>query len=291
MNSQLNIDLQAFVKRVYDSLLYNSTFYNFLNENYIGAVRQTGAPIIEVIKTTPMSVNVRQTAEIQSALAPALSTYSSVKVDLTELPMDYSIRVPVTVVGSDITNALQDVIDLKDSAIAKQIDTYGYAKLKGSVTQAFQWNPANQQGYIDALNTLRAKLFNKDVYGGYRLGLDALEYANYVSALTSILKFETMAGVEGVDRGIIARAYGVDAFEINSNYVNPVVADHSETVKGYFFNSVAVVGDTFFDSFVQYNGNYPGFPGYYVIEGNMMFGADVVRGDAIIKLQSESVSS
>lgn len=291
MNSQLNIDLQAFVKRVYDSLLYNSTFYNFLNENYIGAVRQTGAPIIEVIKTTPMSVNVRETAEIQSALAPTLSTYSSVKVDLTELPMDYSIRVPVTVVGSDITNALQDVIDLKDSAIAKQIDTYGYAKLKGSVTQAFQWNPANQQGYIDALNTLRAKLFNKDVYGGYRLGLDALEYANYVSALTSILKFETMAGVEGVDRGIIARAYGVDAFEINSNYVNPVVADHSETVKGYFFNSVAVVGDTFFDSFVQYNGNYPGFPGYYVIEGNMMFGADVVRGDAIIKLQSESVSS
>lgn len=291
MNSQLNIDLQAFVKRVYDSLLYNSTFFNFLNENYIGKVRQTGAPIIEVIKTTPMSVNVRQTAEIQSALAPALSTYSSVKVDLTELPMDYSIRVPVTVVGSDITNALQDVIDLKDSAIAKQIDTYGYAKLKGSVTQAFQWNPANQQGYIDALNTLRATLFNKDVYGGYRLGLDALEYANYVSALTSILKFETMAGVEGVDRGIIARAYGVDAFEINSNYVNPVVADHSETVKGYFFNSVAVVGDTFFDSFVQYNGNYPGFPGYYVIEGNMMFGADVVRGDAIIKLQSESVSS
>lgn len=291
MNSQLNIDLQAFVKRVYDSLLYNSTFFNFLNENYIGEVRQTGAPIIEVIKTTPMSVNVRQTAEIQSALAPALSTYSSVKVDLTELPMDYSIRVPVTVVGSDITNALQDVIDLKDSAIAKQIDTYGYAKLKGSVTQAFQWNPANQQGYIDALNTLRATLFNKDVYGGYRLGLDALEYANYVSALTSILKFETMAGVEGVDRGIIARAYGVDAFEINSNYVNPVVADHSETVKGYFFNSVAVVGDTFFDSFVQYNGNYPGFPGYYVIEGNMMFGADVVRDDAIIKLQSESVSS
>lgn len=291
MNSQLNIDLQAFVKRVYDSLLYNSTFFNFLNENYIGEVRQTGAPIIEVIKTTPMSVNVRETVEIQSALAPALSTYSSVKVDLTELPMDYSIRVPVTVVGSDITNALQDVIDLKDSAIAKQIDTYGYAKLKGSVTQAFQWNPANQQGYIDALNTLRATLFNKDVYGGYRLGLDALEYANYVSALTSILKFETMAGVEGVDRGIIARAYGVDAFEINSNYINPVVADHSETVKGYFFNSVAVVGDTFFDSFVQYNGNYPGFPGYYVIEGNMMFGADVVRGDAIIKLQSESVSS
>ena len=291
MNSQLSIDLQAFVKRVYDSLLYNSTFYNFLNENYIGAVRQTGAPIIEVIKTAPVSVNTRQTAEIQSALAPALSTYSSVKVDLTELAMDYSVRVPVSVVGSDITNALQDVIDLKDSAVAKAIDTYGYAKLKAGVTQAFQWNPANQQGYIDALNTLRAKLFNKDVYGGYRLGLDALEYANYVSALTSILKFETMSGVEGVDRGTVARAYGIDAFEINSNYVNPVVADHSETVKGYFFNSIAVVGDTFFGAFTQWNGDYPGFPGYFVIEGNMLFGAEVVRGDAIIKLQSESVSS
>jgi hypothetical protein len=29
MNSELNIDLQSFVKRVYFSLLYNSTFYNF----------------------------------------------------------------------------------------------------------------------------------------------------------------------------------------------------------------------------------------------------------------------
>lgn len=290
MNSELNIDLQAFVKRVYDSLLYNSTFYNFLNENYIGEIRQTGAPIIEVIKTTPVSVNVRSTAEIQSALAPALSTYSSVKVDLTELPMDYSIRVPVSVVGSDITNAIQDVVDLKDSAIAKQIDAYGYAMLKGGATQAFQWAPANQQGYIDALNTLRAKLFNKDVYGDYRIGLDALEYANYVSALTSILKYETLQGVEGVDRGIVARAYGIDAFEINSNYVNPTVDGHAETVKGYFFNSSAVAGDTFFDSFVQWNGNYPGFPGYYVIEGNMMFGAKIIDANRIIKLQSEAVS-
>lgn len=290
MNSELNIDLQAFVKRVYDSLLYNSTFYNFLNENYIGEIRQTGAPIIEVIKTTPVSVNVRSTAEIQSALAPALSTYSSVKVDLTDLPMDYSIRVPVSVVGSDITNAIQDVVDLKDSAIAKQIDAYGYAMLKGGATQAFQWAPANQQGYIDALNTLRAKLFNKDVYGDYRIGLDALEYANYVSALTSILKYETLQGVEGVDRGIVARAYGIDAFEINSNYINPTVEGHAETVKGYFFNSSAVAGDTFFDSFVQWNGNYPGFPGYYVIEGNMMFGAKIIDANRIIKLQSEAVS-
>ena len=58
----------------------------------------------------------------------------------------------------------------------------------------------------------------------------------------------------------------------------------------YFFNSTAVAGDTFFNSFVQYNGNYPGFPGYFVIEGNMMFGASIIDGNRIIKLQSEAVS-
>jgi hypothetical protein len=205
--------------------------------------------------------------------------------------MDYSLRVPVTVVGSDITNALQDAIDQKDSAIAKQIDTYGYALLKGAVTNAKQWAPSNAGDTIKLLNECRARLFNNDVYGDYRIGLGATQYAAYVTDLTSVLKYETLQGVEGVDRGTIARAYGVDAFEINDNYINPSVDGHSETVVGYFFNPVAVVGDTFFDSFVQYNGNYPGFPGYYVMEGNMMFGAKVVRGEAIIKLQSGAVSS
>lgn len=290
MYSELGIDLQAFVKRIYYSILYNSTFYKFLNENYIGEVRTTGAPIIEVLKSNTVSVNVRSTAEIESALTPALTTYGSVKVDLTELAMDYSLRVPVTIVGSDITNAIQDAADQKDSAIAKQIDTYGFTKLKAGVSNAFQWAPSTTQDVIDNLNTLRATLFNNDINDGYRLGLEAMAYAFYVSALTSVLKYETMQGVEGVDRGIIARAYGIDAFEINSNYIDPVVADHAETVKGYFFNSVAVVGDSFFNSFAQYNGNYPGFPGYFVIEGNQMFGAAVVRPEAIIKLQSEAVS-
>lgn len=36
MYEELNLDLQAFAKRVYDSILYQSTFYNFLNPNYIG---------------------------------------------------------------------------------------------------------------------------------------------------------------------------------------------------------------------------------------------------------------
>ena len=291
MNGELGIDLQAFVKRVYYSLLYNSTFYNFLNENYRGEIRQTGAPIIEVIKSNAVSVNVRSTAEIQSGLTPTLTTYGSVKVDLTELAMDYSLRVPVAVMGSDITNALQDAIDQKDSAIAKQIDTYGYGVLKGNVSTAKQWNPSNAGDTIKLLNECRATLFNSDVYGDYRIGLGATQYAAYVTDLTSVLKYETLAGVEGVDRGIIARAYGVDAFEINDNYINPTVDGHAETVVGYFFNPVAVVGDTFFGSFVQYNGNYPGFPGYFCIEGNVMFGAKVVRGEAIIKLQSGAVSS
>ena len=56
---------------------------------------------------------------------------------------------------------------------------------------------------------------------------------------------------------------------------------------GYFYNPLAVVGDTFFDSFVEYNGNYPGFPGYYVMEGNIMFGAKVVEPNAILKLVEE----
>lgn len=291
MNAELNIDLQAFVKRTYFALLYNSTFYNFLNENYIGEVRQTGAPIIEVIKSNAVSVNVRSTAEIANALTPSLVTYGSVKVDLTDLPIDYSLRVPVAVMGSNITNALQDAIDQKDSAVAKQIDTYGYALLKGAVTTAKQWNPSTAGDTIKLLNECRARLFNADVYGDYRLGLGATQYAAYVTDLTSVLKYETLAGVEGVDRGIIARAYGVDAFEINDNYINPSVNGHSETVVGYFFNPVAVVGDSFFDAFVQYNGNYPGFPGYFVIEGNILFGAKVVRGEAIIKLQSGAVSS
>lgn len=291
MNSELSIDLQSFVKRTYFALLYNSTFYKVLNENYIGELRQTGAPIIEVMKSNTVSVNVRSTAEIATGLTPALTTYASVKVDLTELPMDYSLRVPVAVMGSNVTNALQDAIDQKDSAVAKRIDTYGYGILKGNVTNAKQWNPSNAGDTIKLLNECRATLFNNDVYGDYRIGLGATQYAAYVTDLTSVLKYETLAGVEGVDRGIVARAYGVDAFEINDNYIDPTVDGHAETVVGYFFNPVAVVGDAFFDSFVQFNGNYPGFPGYYVIEGNILFGAKVVRPEAIIKLQSGAVSS
>lgn len=278
MYAEVNLDLQAFAKRVYDSILYQSTFYKFLNTNYIGELRQTGSPVIEIAKTNALSVNVRATKEIQSGLTPALTTYTHTMVDLTELPMDYSIRVPLVVSGSDITNAIQDAADLEDSAIAKQIDTYGYGKLAAASMDEFEWNPTTSDDYIKLLNSLRAKLFNKDITGDYRIGLGATEYANYVSALTSVLKYETMSGREGVDMGIIAVAYGISAFEINDNVLDGTI--------GYFFNPIAVVGDTFFSAFVQHN-SPQGYPGYYVLEGNQMFGAEVVRPEAIVRLVEE----
>ena len=274
-----SLDLQAVAKRIYYSLIYRSTFYKFLNERYIGELRNAGTPMIEILKSGEATVNVRETKEITSALTPGMLGYSSIKVDLTELPMDYSIRIPVLVAGTNFTNTLEDAMDKKDQAVAKQIDTYGFGVLASGVTNEAEWNPATQDDYISLLNSLKATLFNNNVYDDYRLGLGATEYGNLVSALTTILKYETMTGVEGVDRGTIARAYGVDIFQINDSMLTDV--------KGYFFNPIAVVGDSFFDSFVEYNNNYPGFPGYFVIEGNIMFGAKVVEPNAIIKLVEE----
>ena len=279
MFDEIKLDLQAFAKRVYDSILYQSTFYNFLNPNYIGTLRQTGAPVIEIAKTDALSVNVRQTKEIQNRLNPALTTYTHTMVDLTELNMDYSIRVPLMVTGSDITNAIQDAADLEDAAIAKQIDLYGYGKLETATMDEFEWDPATQQDYINNLTALKATLFNKNVVGEYRLGLGAIEYGKLVSALTSILKFETPTGVRGVVMGEVASAYGIDAiFAINDNVL--------DDEKGYFFNPIAVVGDTFFSAFVQHT-SPQGFPGYYVLEGTQSFGAAVVRPEAILRLVEE----
>lgn len=275
-----SLDLQSVAKRIYQSLLYNSQFYKFLNPNYIGELRNAGTPMIEILKSGDATVNVRQTKEIVNALTPGLLGYSSQKVDLTELPMDYSIRIPVLVSGTNFINTLEDAMEKKDQAVATQIDTYGFGTvLANGVTEEGLWNPSTQQDYIDALNNLKATLFNNNVYSDYRLGLAATEHAKLVSALTSILKFETEVGVKGVDMGVVDEAYGVQIFAINDTML--------EGVKGYFYNPLAVVGDSFFDSFVEYNNNYPGFPGYYVMEGNIMFGAKVVEPNAIIKLVEE----
>lgn len=278
MFEELNLDLQAFARRVYDSILYQSTFYNFLNMNYIGELRQTGAPVIEVIKTDALEVNVRETKEIQTALDPALTTYTHTLVDLTQLNMDYAIRVPLMITGSDITNAIQDAADLEDSAIAEQIDTFGYGKLAAASISESAWAPATKEDYISLLNGLRANLYNKKITGDYRLGLGAVEYGNLVSALTSVIKYENVEVNNGLTLGEMARVYGIRIFEINDNVLDGAI--------GYFFNPIAVVGDTFFSAFVSTSSDIR-YPGYFCMSGTQSFGAEVVRPEAIIRLVEE----
>ena len=249
-----SLDLQSVAKRIYESLLYNSQFYKFLNPNYIGELRTAGTPMIEILKSGEATVNVRSTKEITNALTPGLLGYGNEKVDLTELPMDYSIRIPILVSGTNFINTLEDAMAKKDQAVAKRVDTYGFGTvLANGVTEEAEWDPATQADYIELLNNLKANLFNKNVYSDYRLALSATEHAKLASALTSILKFETEVGVKGVDMGVVDEAYGVQIFPVNDTMLGDV--------KGYFYNPIAVVGDSFFDSFVEYNNNYPGFPG------------------------------
>ena len=278
MYSEIGLDLQAFAKRVYDSILYQSSFYRFLNMAYIGELRQTGAPVIEIAKTKPLTVGTRDTVEIQSDLTLALTEYDRTLVDLTELKLNYAIRVPVAVTGSDISNAIQDAADLEDSAIAEAIDEYGYGKLASATMDEFEWNPSTKDDYVSALNQLRAKLFNKKITGEYRLGLGATEYANLVAALTTLIHFENVDINEGVSLGEFARVYGIDIFEINDNVLEGAI--------GYFFSPFAVVGDTWFSAFVQTD-NDVRLPGYYCISANVLFGAAVVRPEAIVRLSAE----
>lgn len=289
--STLNLDLQSVVKRAYDNLLYRSSFMNFLNSSYLGEVRQSGTPMIEIVKQNATATNsTLNQPDLTNALSPVLATYGSDKVDLAQLRLDYSFRVSYMMTESGIKKAVDGQIELQDSTNATEIDKFGYNKLATAITgsadgslaytqgQVYQWVAATQGDYITMLNNLKALLFNRKIYDNYLLGLEAVEYGNFVSALTSILKFETMAGVEGVDRGDIASAYGISIFPINSTVLD------SANTKGYFANEVGTVGDAFFSRFNEFNGTYPGFPGYYVVEGVVLFGAEVVRPEAVIKL-------
>lgn len=283
----LNVDLQAVAQRAYMSLYYKSTFMNFLNTSYMQTNRST--PIIEIIKTVATAVNERETTEIMNPLTPELATYNPAFVNLTELAMDYSFRVSPVITNSAVMGVIEDQIKLKDSALSKKIDVYGYKKLNTRINGASDgsmaytngqckvWTPANKEAYIDIVNELKAILFDRDVYDGYMLGLESIEYAKMVSALTAIIKYETRTGVEAIDRGTFAYAYGVDIFQINSKVLEG-------NVKGYFGNEIAAVGDLYFTAMSEFPGNYPGYPGYYVLEGNILFGAEVVRPEAMIKL-------
>lgn len=293
--ADINLDLQAVAKRTYENIYYQSTFMNFLDEAWMQVARSTGTPMIEVVKQLAPTINKRGQVEITTALKPKLTTYNSVKVDLTELPLDYSFSISPLMIGANIEGTLEGQMRLKDSAIATEIDKYGYGKLDTAITgktdgseaytegQVVVWAPADQQDYIDLLNDYKMILFNRNIYGGYMLGLEAVNYGKFVAALTSILKYETRTGVEGVDKGVVANAYGVDTFPINTSVLG---AD----VLGYFANKIACVGDMYFDAMAQYNGNYPGLPGYFVLEGNILFGAEVVRPEAILKLKKTPVS-
>jgi hypothetical protein len=292
----VNLDLQGLMKRTYANLLYNSQFYKMLDRRWF-EVGRTGTPIIEIVKQLDTALNVRNNVEIaQGGITNELATYNSVKVDLTELPMDYSFRVSPIVMGSGIERAIEGQIELKEAQISRQIDVYGFNKLNADITgsadgsmaytdgQITKWAPASGTETIELINDLKSKLFDRNIYDGYLLGLSSTAYAYFISSLTSILKFETRAGVEGVDMGQVADAYGVSVFQINSNVIEKDKEGKDTNVVGYFANEVGTVGDTFWSSFAQYNGNFPGYPGYFVVEGNVMFGAKVVRPEAVIKL-------
>ena len=292
----VNLDLQGLMKKVYANLLYQSQFYKMLSRSDMEVTR-TGTPIIEVIKQLDTTLNIRDNVEIANeGLKTELAKYQSVKVDLTELPMDYSFRISPIVMGAGIERAIEGQIELKNAQVAKSIDMYGFNKLNSDITgpadgsmaytdgQIAKWVPSNGTETIELINDLKSKLFDRDIYDGYLLGLRSDAYSYFISSLTTILKYETRTGVEGVDMGQIADAYGVSVFQINSNVVAKDKNKQDTNVIGYFANEVGVVGDTFWSSFAQYNGNYPGFPGYFVLEGNIMFGAKTVRPEAIIKL-------
>ena len=292
----VNLDLQGLMKRVYANLLYQSQFYKMLSRSDMEVTR-TGTPIIEVIKQLDTTLNVRDNVEIANeGLKTELAKYQSVKVDLTELAMDYSFRISPIVMGSGIERAIEGQIELKNAQVAKNIDIYGFNKLNSDITgpadgsmaytdgQIAKWVPSNGTETIELINDLKSKLFDRDIYDGYLLGLRSDAYSYFISSLTSVLKYETRAGVEGVDMGQVANAYGVSVFQINSNVIEKDKEGKDTNVVGYFANEVGTVGDTFWSSMAQYNGNYPSYPGYFVVEGNVMFGAKVVRPEAVIKL-------
>lgn len=294
--SGLGVNLQSFIKRMYQNLYYRSTSTNFLNEAYMSEARQAGqvAAVLDVTKQLDTTLTSRVSVDITTAITPSLATYSTVQINLTQLKMDYSFSISPMITTVDIANTLEGQIKLKEAQIAKTVDVFNYGKLVKAITgkedgseaytlgQLYVWAPATQQDYIDNMNELKALLFNRNVFEDYRLGLDAIEYGKLTAALTSLLKFETQVGILGVEKGQVASAYGINIFPINTTVLTS--ADDAGITKGFFGAPVAMAGDFFFSDMVEYLGNYPGFPGYYVFEGNVLFGSEVIRPEAMIRL-------
>ena len=285
-NFTFGLDLSAVAKRCYDNILYQSTFYQFLNSMFIGDLRETGTPVIQVIKQNAMTPTAAGGSF--APVTPTEITDNQTIVNLTDLDLEYNFAIPPQLMATNIDKTVQGQIDLADSVNAKKIDTYGYSKFNTSIVgptdgslayslgQTFVWDNT-AANLLTELGQLKACLYNRSITGGYKLGLAASQYEAFVVNLTGILKFETEAGVEAVDRGDLLSAYGCEFVSINENAI-------PTSAIGFFANEIAAVGDVFYNGFAEYNGNYPGAPGYYVFEGRMMFGAAVVRPEAIIKL-------
>jgi len=298
-------DLQGFARLMYKNLYYQSTGMKFIDEAYLNDVKSTmggETPVIEIMKQKDTTLNTtRGTVDITTSLTPALATYDNVLVNLTDLKMDYSFQLSTLVTVTNIMGALEGQIKLKEAQIAYETDVYIFGKYVAAITgnengseayttgQMITWAPSTQQEYIDLLNYLKALLFNRKIYADFRLGLDAIEYGKFVSALTSLLKYETKTGVMGVELGDIAEAYGISIIPVNSTVLS--TADVSGNTVGFFANPVAAVGDYFFTAMTEWAGNYPGRPGAYVLEGNVLFGAQIVRPEAAIRLVKSSVIS
>lgn len=295
-NFTVGLDLQGTMRLIYANLLYKSSYFDLLDRNYLEAER-TGMPIIEVILDKDTPLNRRSSFEIQDGgLKNTLATYNHVKVDLTQLPLDYSFRISPVVLNSGIERAIDSQMERKNAQIAKEIDTFGYNKMNKAITgsedgsmayvsgQISKWAPTTAEEVVDDITNFKAQLFNRDVSDTCYMALEAISYAFTISKITQVLKYETKAGIEGVDRGEIASAYGVDFIEVNSNVISKDENGNDNNVIGYFGNEIGQVGDLFFSSMAQFAGNYPGYPGYYVVEGNLSFGSDVVMPETIIKL-------
>ena len=121
--SQINLDLQSTMKKIYASLLYRSSSLMFANRRYMEAAR-TETPIIEVVKALPTAINKRQGIELANAsgvatpVNPTLATYDSVKVDLTELQKEIDER--------DYNDSHREIAPLKPADDSVTVNTTGY---------------------------------------------------------------------------------------------------------------------------------------------------------------------